>query len=60
MRSTTKLKTSMRRALHRSVDPSHQTVHFHLSSDGHPFVCDVVACESAALTLGELGAHQAA
>ena len=60
MRSTTKLKTSMRRALRRSVDPSHQAVHFHLSSDGYPFVCDVDACESAALTLGELGAHHAA
>ena len=61
MRSTSQLKTSIRRALRRSVDPSHQAVHFHLSSDGHPFVCDVDACESAALTLGELGvSHRAA
>jgi hypothetical protein len=54
MTSTTKLKTSIGRALRGSVDPARQAVHFHLSSDGRPFVCDVDACDSAALTLGEL------
>ena len=60
MPSTSKLKTSIGRALRGSVDPAHQAVHFHLSSDGRPFVCDVHACESAALTIGELRPlHQA-
>jgi hypothetical protein len=54
MAATTKLKTSIGRALRGSVNPAHQAVHFHLSSDGRPFVCDVNACDSAALTLGEL------
>ena len=54
MPTTSKLKTSIGQALRRSVDPAQQTVHFHLSSDGRPFVCDVDACESAALTLVEL------
>ena len=54
MPSTSKLKTSIGRALRGSVDPANQAVHFHLSSDGRPFVCDVDACDSAALTLTEL------
>jgi hypothetical protein len=48
------LKTAIGRALRGPVDPASQAVHFHLSSDGRPFVCDVHACESAALTFGEL------
>jgi hypothetical protein len=54
MTTTTTLKTSIGRLLRGSVDPARQAVHFHLSSDGRPFVCDVDACESAALTFGEL------
>ena len=54
MPSTSKLKTAVGRALRGSVDPAQQAVHFHLSSDGRPFVCDVDACESAALTFGEV------
>jgi hypothetical protein len=54
MPSTSKLKTAIGRALRGSVDPSRQPVHFHLSSDGRPFACDVHARESAALTIGEL------
>ena len=52
MASTSKLKTTVGRALRG--DPADQTVHFHLSSDGRPFACDVHACDSAALTLGDL------
>jgi hypothetical protein len=54
MPSTSKLKTAIGRALRGSVDPSRQPVHFHLSSDGRPFVCDMYTGESAALTIGEL------
>jgi hypothetical protein len=32
-----------------------QHVHFHLHSDGQPFVCDVDRCESPALSAGEVG-----
>jgi hypothetical protein len=53
MASTSKLKTTIGRALRGSVGPANQAVHFHLS-DGRPFACDVHACESAALTLGDL------
>jgi hypothetical protein len=61
MPSTAKLKTSIGRALRGSVDPANQAVHFHLSSDGRPFVCDFHACDSAALALGELDSlHQEA
>jgi hypothetical protein len=61
MASTSMLKTAIGRALRGSVDPANQAVHFHLSSDGRPFVCDVDACEPAALTFGELRAlHQVA
>ena len=42
-----------RAARHRSGPPA-EPVHFHLASDGRAFVCDVDACDSAALTLGEL------
>lgn len=54
MSSTSTLESSIDRALLRSVDPAEQAVHFHLSSDGHPSVCDVHVWESAAPTLGEL------
>jgi hypothetical protein len=54
MPQTLKLKTTIGRALRGSVHPANQAVHFHLSSDGRPFVCDLHACDSAALTLGEL------
>jgi hypothetical protein len=54
MPSTTKLKISIGRALRRSIEPADQAVHFHLSSDGRPFVCDLHACDSAALTIGEV------
>jgi hypothetical protein len=54
MASTSKLKTMIGRTLSGSVDPAKQAVHFHLSSDGRPFVCDVHACDSAALTIGDL------
>jgi hypothetical protein len=49
-----KLNTTIGRALRGSTDPANQAVHFHLSSDGRPFVCDVHACDSAALTFGDL------
>jgi hypothetical protein len=49
-----KLKNSIGRALRGPVRPSAEPVHFHLASDGRAFVCDIAACDSAALTLGEL------
>jgi hypothetical protein len=49
-----KLKNSIGRALRGPIRPAAEPVHFHLSSDGRAFVCDVDACDSAALTLGEL------
>ena len=49
-----KLKYSIGRALRGPIRPPAEPVHFHLSSDGRAFVCDVDACDSAALTLGEL------
>ena len=52
MASTSKLKTTVGCALR--ADPANQAVHFHLSSDGRPFACGVHACESAALTFGDL------
>ena len=49
-----KLKNSIGRALRGQIRPSAEPVHFPLASDGRAFVCDVDACDSAALTLGEL------
>jgi hypothetical protein len=57
-----KLKNSIGRALRGQIRPSAEPVHFHLASDGRAFVCDIDACDSAALTLGELqsaGPHAA-
>jgi hypothetical protein len=54
-----KLKNSIGRALRGSI-PLAEPVHFHLASDGRAFVCDIDACDSAALTLGDLhpaGSH---
>jgi hypothetical protein len=55
-----KLKNSIGRALRISTRPPAEPVHFHLASDGRAFVCDIDACDSAALTLSELhpaGSH---
>jgi hypothetical protein len=49
-----KLKNSIGRALRGSIRPTAEPVHFHLASDGRAYVCDFHACDSAALTLGEL------
>jgi hypothetical protein len=49
-----KLNTTIGGTLHGSAEPANQAVHFHLSSDGRPFACDVHACDSAALTFGDL------
>ena len=49
-----KLKNSIGRALRGPIRPAAEPVHFHLTSDGRAFVCDFDACDSAALTLGEL------
>jgi hypothetical protein len=49
-----KLKNTIGRALRAPAPPTPDPVHFHLASDGRAFVCDVDACDSAALTLGEL------
>ena len=55
-----KLKNTIERALRVPIRRPAEPVHFHLASDGRAFVCDVDACDSVALTLGELqsaGAH---
>jgi hypothetical protein len=49
-----KLKNTFGRAFRVTTRPSTEPVHFHLASDGRAFVCDIDACDSAALTLGEL------
>jgi hypothetical protein len=49
-----KLKNTIGRALRVPTRTTPDPVHFHLASDGRAFVCDVEACDSAALTLGEL------
>jgi hypothetical protein len=49
-----KLKNSIGRVLRGSIRPVAEPVHFHIASDGRAFVCDIDACDSAALTLGEL------
>lgn len=49
-----KLKNTIGRALHVPIRRPAEPVHFHLASDGRAFVCDVDACDSAAITLGEL------
>lgn len=38
-----------------STKSERESVHFHLDSDGRPFVCDAARCESPALSHGELG-----
>ena len=38
-----------------STKRSHEDVHFHLDSDGRPFVCDTVRCESPSLSHAEVG-----
>jgi hypothetical protein len=49
-----KLKNTIGRALRVPTRRPAEPVHFHLASDGRAFVCDIDACDSAALTLGEL------
>jgi hypothetical protein len=49
-----KLKNTIGRALRVPIRRPADPVHFHLASDGRAFVCDVDACDSAAVTLGEL------
>ena len=49
-----KLKHTIGRALRVPIRRPAEPVHFHLASDGRAFVCDIDACDSAALTLGEL------
>jgi hypothetical protein len=49
-----KLKNTIGRALRVPTRHTSDQVHFHLASDGRAFVCDIHACDSAALTLGEL------
>jgi hypothetical protein len=50
---TKRLARSIARAL--SPKPAREDVHFHLDSDGRPFVCDTARCESPALSHHELG-----
>jgi hypothetical protein len=38
-----------------SAKPEHDDVHFHLNSEGRPFVCDTAHCESPGLSRKELG-----
>jgi hypothetical protein len=38
-----------------SAKPEPEDVHFHLDSEGRPFVCDTPRCESPALSHSEVG-----
>ncbi len=38
-----------------SARPEHEDVHFHLDSEGRPFVCDTARCESPGLSHREVG-----
>jgi hypothetical protein len=49
-----KLKYTIGRALRVPIRRAAEPVHFHLASDGRAFVCDFDACDSAAVTLGDL------
>jgi hypothetical protein len=50
---TRRIAASIARALR--TKPTHEHVHFHLDSDGRPFVCDIDRCDSPALSPGEVG-----
>jgi hypothetical protein len=49
---TRRIAASIARALR--AKPTHDNVHFHVDSDGRPFVCDFDRCESPALSLVEV------
>jgi hypothetical protein len=38
-----------------SAKPDREDLHFHLDSDGRPFVCDIACCESPAVSHREVG-----
>lgn len=38
-----------------SAKPRRDDIHFHVDSDGRPFVCDTARCESPALSHDEVG-----
>jgi hypothetical protein len=38
-----------------SAKPEHEDIHFHLNSEGRPFVCDTTRCESPGLSPREVG-----
>jgi hypothetical protein len=51
---TSRIAASVVRVLGRVGRPmTHDDVHFHVDSDGWPFVCDYRRCESPGLTAGE-------
>jgi hypothetical protein len=52
------MNSSLRTRIRRVLNPSQtrEAVHFHLSREGRPFVCDVSRCDSPALSLDELDA----
>ena len=51
------MKYRIAKSIARAVaaKPEHADVHFHLDSNGRPFVCDTARCESPALSHGEVG-----
>lgn len=49
---TSMIGATIRRML--TARPSRETVHFHLHTDGQPFVCDRAPCDSPGLTLDEV------
>jgi hypothetical protein len=51
------MKYRIARSIARAISekPEREDVHFHLDSDGRPFVCDAARCESPALPHGEVG-----
>lgn len=51
---TSRIAAPIGRAVRRAVcTSSHDDVHFHVDSDGRPFVCDYRRCDSPGLTAGE-------
>ena len=52
---TSEIAASVRRALRLTPTRMRDDVHFHLDTNGRPFVCDFHRCDSPSLSPGELG-----
>jgi hypothetical protein len=52
------IAASVRRALRLTPTRMRDDVHFHLDTNGRPFVCDFHRCDSPSLSPGEVGVSQ--